>query len=85
MYQKIDLSVKINDMKMSRHGLYLISSEKEYLCFYPMEINDNPNSKKMSMHVLEVAVSSNMLYVNTTNMTESIIYKLNLSNKPSIT
>lgn len=85
VYQKIDLSVKINDMKICRHGLYLISSEKEYLCFYPMEVNDNPSSKKMSLHVLDVAVSSNMLYINATNMSESIIYKLNLSNKPSLT
>lgn len=39
-------------MKICRNGLYLISSEKEYLCFYPMEANDNANSKKMPLQVL---------------------------------
>lgn len=71
-------------MKAWENGLYLISREKGYLCFYPFEEQDNANSKKQHVQVLELCINSNMMFVSTTNMSESVVYKLRLSNRPSL-
>lgn len=72
-------------MKLCRNGLYLISSEKGYLCYYPLEKPPNPKNKITQLQILEMAVNSNIVYVSTTDMSENLIFKLRLSNKPSIT
>ena len=52
VYQKIELNLEIYDMKVCENGLYLISREKGYLCFYPFEEQDDANSKKQHTQVL---------------------------------
>ena len=71
-------------MKVSAIGLYLVSREKGYLCYYPFEDQDYGNSRKQNVQILDVCIDSNMMFVNTTNMTDNVVYKLRLSNKPTL-
>lgn len=42
-------------------------------------------SKRIGMQVLELAINSNIMFVSATNMSENVVFKLRLSNKPSLT
>lgn len=39
VYQKVALNMEIYELKASSLGLYLLSREKGYLCFYGLESN----------------------------------------------
>lgn len=77
--------MEIYEMKVCGVGLYLVSREKGYLCYYPFEVQDNISSKKTTTQVLELAISSNIMFISTTNMSDNVVYKLRLSNKSSLT
>lgn len=56
-------------MKVCSTGLYLATREKGYLCYYLMEGRDNEGTVRSATQILDIDISSNMLYLTTTTMT----------------
>jgi hypothetical protein len=84
VYQKVQLSAMISEMKVCEMGLYLVSEKKGYLCYYPFEKKEPSLSKKMPLQILELCIVSNILYIHTNNLLASVVYKLTLANKPTL-
>ena len=55
-------------MKVCRNGLYIVSREKGYLCYYPIEKQDYSISKKTQAQILDLCINSNVLYINAVNL-----------------
>jgi hypothetical protein len=81
----VQTSIKNKEMVVCAIGLYLISSEKGYLCYYPFEKIHHSKIKETPLQFLELCISSNILYIHTNNLLTSTIYKLRLANKPTLT